>query len=111
MEVSKAEKAITAYFYGNTEEIWKQDTDSVAFEFLTAVVMKNSIFWDITPCSTLKVSQHFGGTCRLHLQGRRMMQARNQDSACNLLQAGFLLGLFFDPEDGGDLFFFFRNIG
>jgi hypothetical protein len=22
-----------------------------------------------------------------------------------------LLGLFFDPEDGGDLFFFFRNIG
>jgi hypothetical protein len=24
-------------------------------------------------------------------------------------KAGFLLGLFFDPEDGGDMFF--RNIG
>jgi hypothetical protein len=27
-----------------------------------------------------------------------------QSSACYLLQAGFLLGLFFDPEDGGDMF-------
>jgi hypothetical protein len=26
-----------------------------------------------------------------------------------LLQAGFLLGLFFEPEDGGDMFL--RNIG
>jgi hypothetical protein len=24
--------------------------------------------------------------------------------ACYLLHAGFLLGLFFDPEDGGDIF-------
>jgi hypothetical protein len=29
-------------------------------------------------------------------------------SACNLLHAGFLLGLFFDPEDRGDMFF--RNV-
>jgi hypothetical protein len=28
---------------------------------------------------------------------------------CYLLYLGFLLGLFFDPEDGGDIFF--RNIG
>jgi hypothetical protein len=26
----------------------------VGFEVLTAVVMNNSIFWDITPCSPLK---------------------------------------------------------
>jgi hypothetical protein len=47
----------------------------VRFEVLTAVVMKSSIFWDITPCSPLKFSRHFGGTYRLHLQGRRICQA------------------------------------
>jgi hypothetical protein len=35
---------------------------------LTAAVMKSSVFWDITPCSLLKVKLYFGGTC-LHLQG------------------------------------------
>jgi hypothetical protein len=29
--------------------------------------------------------------------------------ACYLLQAGFLFGLFFDPEDGSDMFF--QNFG
>jgi hypothetical protein len=30
-------------------------------------------------------------------------------SACYLLHAGFLFGLFFDPEDEGDMFL--RNVG
>jgi hypothetical protein len=30
------------------------------------------------PCSPLKVSRRFGGTCYLHLQNRRISQARNQ---------------------------------
>jgi hypothetical protein len=30
-------------------------------------------------------------------------------SSCYLLHAGFLLRLFFDPEDGGDIFL--RNVG
>jgi hypothetical protein len=51
------------------------------FEVLTAVVMKSIIFWDITRCSPLEVSRRFGGTCRLHLQGRRISQARNQREA------------------------------
>jgi hypothetical protein len=37
---------------------------------LTAVVMKSTIFWDITPCSPLKVGWRFGATYRLHSQGR-----------------------------------------
>jgi hypothetical protein len=39
----------------------------VGFEILTAVVMKGSISWNITPYSPLKVDQRFGGTCRLYL--------------------------------------------
>jgi hypothetical protein len=40
--------------------------------------LKSTTFWDITPCSPLKVNRHFGGTCRLHHQGRRISQTRNQ---------------------------------
>jgi hypothetical protein len=50
----------------------------VGFEVRTAEVMKSSVFWDITPRSPLKVNWRFGGTYRLHFQGRRMSQARNQ---------------------------------
>jgi hypothetical protein len=42
------------------------------------VVMKSTIFWDITPCSLLKVNRRFGATYRFHLQGRRISRARNQ---------------------------------
>jgi hypothetical protein len=53
----------------------------VGFEVLTAVVMKHYIFKDITPCSQLNVKP-----------------------ACYMLHAGFILGLFFDREYGGDIF-------
>jgi hypothetical protein len=43
----------------------------VVFEVLTAVVMKSTNFWDITPCSPLSVNRRFGGTYRLHLQARK----------------------------------------
>jgi hypothetical protein len=51
---------------------------NVGFEVLTAVVIKSStsIFWDVTPCSHLKMNLRFGGTCRI----------------------------LFDPENGDDMF-------
>jgi hypothetical protein len=42
------------------------------------IVKRNSIFWDTTPCSPLKVNRRFGGTCRLHLQSRKISRARHQ---------------------------------
>jgi hypothetical protein len=44
----------------------------VGFEVFTAVVSKSIFFWDMTPCSALSCTRRFGGTYRLHLQGRRM---------------------------------------
>jgi hypothetical protein len=60
----------------------------------------------------LNVSRRYGETCRLHLQGRRMRHSRNQRESswhAELCCCSFLFGLFFDPEDGGDMFF--RNVG
>jgi hypothetical protein len=37
------------------------------FVVLISPDLKNTSFWDITPCSPLKVSRRFGGTYRLHL--------------------------------------------
>jgi hypothetical protein len=33
--------------------------------------MKSIIFWDMTPRSPLSFNRRFGGTYRLHLQGRK----------------------------------------
>jgi hypothetical protein len=40
----------------------------VGFEVFTAVVLKSSFFWDMTPCSALSGTRRFGATYRLHLQ-------------------------------------------
>jgi hypothetical protein len=53
----------------------------IGFQVLTAVVMKSPIFWDITPCSPLKVNRRFGEKRRLHLQGRRVSQKINLSEA------------------------------
>jgi hypothetical protein len=67
-----------------------------------------SIFWDITPCSLVKVNRRFGGTYRLHLQGRISRARYQRILLASCFHAGVLLGLF-DPEDGGDMFL--RNVG
>jgi hypothetical protein len=42
------------------------------------VVMKSSVFQDITPCSPLRVDQHFRGICHIHFQGHIISHARNR---------------------------------
>jgi hypothetical protein len=72
-------------------ELYVKIMPFVGFEVLTAMNMKSCSIWDIMPYSPLKVSRRFGGTCSLSL--------------LYLLHADFLLGWFFDTEDGGDMFF------
>jgi hypothetical protein len=55
---------------------------------------------DMTPCGPLKFNRRFRGTYHLPHQGRRISRARNRRES--KWQAE--LGLFFDPEDGGDTF-------
>jgi hypothetical protein len=62
--------------------------EHICFVVLTAVVIKISIFWGITPYSPLKIDRRFGQTRLLHLQGL----------LATSFHVGFLFGLFFDPE-------------
>jgi hypothetical protein len=50
----------------------------IGVEILTAVTMKNTIFWDGTMCSPVQVHQHFGGMYCLHFKARRVSQISNQ---------------------------------
>jgi hypothetical protein len=95
--------------------------------------MKSTIFWGTTPCSPLKVNRRFEGTYRLHFLGYIPDDGILHNHRCENLKSyivflygeathrhiqallatyfhvGFLLGLFFDPEDRGDMFL--RNVG
>jgi hypothetical protein len=55
----------------------RSNATTAGFEVFTAMVMKTSIFWDIMPCSPVKVNRLFEGK-NLHLQGLRINQVRNQ---------------------------------
>jgi hypothetical protein len=49
----------------------------VRFEVFTAMTINNAVFWNVAPCRYF-VNRRFGGTYRLHLQGRRNPRAINQ---------------------------------
>jgi hypothetical protein len=55
----------------NRRVFFKKIFSNVGFQVLTALVVKSTIFWDTTPYSPFSVNRRFGGTYRLHLQGRR----------------------------------------
>jgi predicted membrane channel-forming protein YqfA (hemolysin III family) len=59
----------------------KQQLSNAGFEVLILVVMKSSIFWDITPYSPLKINQHFRVTSCFYLQSQRISQVRYEHEA------------------------------
>jgi hypothetical protein len=66
-----------------------EDAGTVRFEDLTALTMKSTIFWGITPLQSGRSTPTFPGNTL-------------QPTFC------FLLDLFFDPEGGGSMYH--RNI-
>jgi hypothetical protein len=52
-------------------KINSENVNFVRFEVFTAVTMKNAVFLDVVRCSSC-VNERFGGTYRLHLQGRKI---------------------------------------
>jgi hypothetical protein len=84
-EVSNIRASINNYYTSiiNCKSILtKRTRSSAVFEVLVAVVMKSSVFWDVTPCNPLKVNRRSGGT----------------STACCRLLVGLLLGLLLNPE-------------
>jgi hypothetical protein len=64
-----------------------QCTIRVGFEVLTAVVIKSTVFWDITPCGQLKVNRNFGRTYGLHLQSRISgVRYQRENRCCYILE-------------------------
>jgi hypothetical protein len=49
----------------------KNNFRDVRLEVFMAVTMKKAVFWDVAPCRS-RVNRRFGGTYRLHLQGRKI---------------------------------------
>jgi hypothetical protein len=69
----------------DTFRVWLKSCKNVTlhhrFGVLTEIVTRNSVFWDVTPLITLKVSWRFGGLCRFNLQDWRVSQGRKQHEA------------------------------
>jgi hypothetical protein len=79
-------------------------------EVLTAEVKRSSIFWNIRPWRPLKISGNFGGNCAsIFRVEERAKQEVSMKQVTSTVHVGFLNCLFFDPDDGGDMFL--RKVG
>jgi hypothetical protein len=85
------------------KDTWTSHAD-VGFEVLIAVVMKSCIFWNIAPCSPLKITDDSGNVSPPSAGPKN----KPDSPACCLLHSDFLPGLFFDLEDGRVTFL--RNV-
>jgi hypothetical protein len=79
-------------------------------DVLTTVVMKNVISWDITPYSPFRrnISPPNSGYKNNPNKMAAWKQVGNAVLLGTCFHAGILFGLFFDPEEGGDMFL--RNV-
>jgi hypothetical protein len=50
------------------------------FSVLNKELMKSIFFWDMMPGSAVSGYRRFGGTYRLHLQGRRIVQQSSEQA-------------------------------
>jgi hypothetical protein len=76
-------------------------------DFKTYSIRKSCILWDVTPCSPLKVndfSEEYVASIFSAEKKAKQETSVKQSSALLLASLCFLAWLFFDPEDGGDLF-------
>jgi hypothetical protein len=83
-------------FVGHTEEnheTTQSEEDTFRPRLKTDTVQKSSIFWNIT----------------IRWKSTDVSEKHVPSLFSYLLQARFVLGIFFDPEDGGDMFL--RNVG
>jgi hypothetical protein len=95
-EVGNSDQFLSFCGYGNVSEA------------LAAVIRKSTVICDVICCSVVQVHRRLGGTYRLHLQGRRVNRARNQQKKALWflpISGWFLPILTFDHEDGCDTFF------
>jgi hypothetical protein len=77
-----------------TKEDINNNLQYVGFPDVVTVVMKSYIFWDMTPCTPVKVNRRFGGIYHLHLEGRRISQARNWHVAGSQQRATLLVACY-----------------
>jgi hypothetical protein len=56
--------------------------------------MESTIYWDVTPCSLIKVYWRFRATYYNHLQGRKLRQASNQHADLYLTTRHHIAGRF-----------------
>lgn len=86
---------------GDKYVLWSEATNClkfVVFKVLMAVGMKFSIFWDIMLCSPLMLWRNISPPT----SGFKNKQSKIP--TCHMLHAGFLFGLFFNHERGGEMF-------
>jgi hypothetical protein len=81
----------------------RRQGERIGFEVLTAAVMKSTIFWDITPCSSLKVNRRFGATYASVFRAKELAELETSVKEGGK-QSSAEQSLYFDPEDGGDVF-------
>jgi hypothetical protein len=67
----KADKVLMNGQHSEIRILWTRNV--VRFEVYTAVTRNNAAFWDVVPCRS-HVNRCFGGTYRLHLQGRKIRE-------------------------------------